>query len=182
MSDTTTAKKAPRQPRQSRRRGQRLEEQQRAAAQATFLASFAQTANFTAACRDAGVDRSTAYRWQEHDEAFALRYRQAEGEANDVIRGAIFRRAIEGIDKPLHYQGRLVKDEYGEPATVKEYSDTLLIFLAKARMPEFREKQQVEQSGEITHKFVIHYVADWRASHSTVSVVDSDTHASGTDA
>ena len=142
MSDTTTLKKR-------RRRGQRLEDEQRTAAQELFLASFAQTANFTAACRHAGIDRSTAYRWQEHDETFMLRYQQAEAEANDVIRAAIFRRAIQGIDKPLHYQGRLVKDENGKPATVKEYSDTLLIFLAKARMPEFRDKQQVELSGQL---------------------------------
>ena len=141
MNETTTPKK--------RRRGQRLTAAQREAAQETFLEHFAQSANLTASCRMAGIERTTVYGWQEHDETFSMRYQQAEAEANDVIRAAIFRRAIVGVDKPLHYQGRLVKDENGKLATVKEYSDTLLIFLAKARMPEFRDKQQVEVSGSL---------------------------------
>lgn len=141
MNDTSAPKK--------RRRGQRLTAEQRKAAQERFLEHFAQNANLTAACRYAGIERNTVYGWQEHDETFSLRYKQAEAEANDVIRAAIFRRAIVGVDKPLHYQGRLIKDENGKSVTVKEYSDTLLIFLAKARMPEFRDKQQVELSGQL---------------------------------
>lgn len=102
-----------------------------------------------AACKSAGVDRNTIRAWQEHDETFGFQFKQAEADANDVIRAAIFTRAVQGVDKPLHYQGRLVKDERGKPATVKDYSDTLLIFLAKSRMPEFRDKQQVEVSGTL---------------------------------
>ncbi len=44
--------------------------------------------------------------------------------------------------KPVYQQGVKV-------GTVKEYSDTLLIFQAKAHMPEYREKVQVEQSGAV---------------------------------
>jgi hypothetical protein len=127
-----------------RRGGQRLNAQQKKAIQETFLESFAQNANVTVACRKAGIDRSTVYRWKEHDETFSFRYNQAEVEANDVIRAAIFKRAIIGVEKPLHFQGRVVTDEHNQPMTVTEYSDTLLIFLAKARMPEFREKQQID--------------------------------------
>ncbi len=139
-SDTTTPKK--------RRRGQQLTPDQKRTAQTLFLEEFARNANVTAACRRAGIDRSTVYRWQEHDTAFTIRYHEAEAEANDVVRAAIFRRAVNGVDKPLHHNGRMVTDADGRPVTVKEYSDTLLIFLAKARMPEFRDKQQVEVSGK----------------------------------
>ena len=118
-------------------------------AQDIFLREFAQSANLTAACRQAGIHHDTFYRWTEHDETFSFRYKQAEAEANDVVRAAIFRRAVVGVDKPLHYQGRVVLDERGQRLTVKEYSDTLLIFLAKARMPEFRERQQVDISGQL---------------------------------
>jgi hypothetical protein len=138
-NNTTTHKKG--------RRGQRLTPEQKEIAQNVFLTSFAQNANVTAACRTAGIDRSSFYRWQEKDETFGFCYKQAEAEANDVIRAAIFKRAILGIDEPLHYLGKLVTDEQKKPVTVKKYSDTLLIFLAKARMPEFRERQQVEMSG-----------------------------------
>jgi hypothetical protein len=130
-----------------RRSGQRLTAVQRQAAQQLFLEAFAQMANFSMACRAAGVHRSVVYRWQEHDEAFALRYRQAEAEANDRIRAAIYRRAITGIEKPVHHNGRLVVDADGNPVTVREYSDVLLMFYAKSRMPEFRDRQQVELTG-----------------------------------
>lgn len=140
-----------------RRRGVRLEREERERAQAAFLDAFATSANLRAACKVAGVSRTTVYGWQEHDEAFSFRYQQAEADANDVIRAAIYNRAVTGVDKPLHYQGRIVQREVIGPdgkrrlvdATVREYSDTLLIFLAKARMPEFRDRQHVEHSGSL---------------------------------
>lgn len=132
-----------------RRQGQRLTVEQRRAAQDAFLDAFATSANLRAAAKVAGIDRNMVYYWQEHDEAFSFRYAQAEADANDVIRAAIYTRAVNGVDKPLHYQGRLVTDAMGRAVTVKEYSDTLLIFLAKARMPEFRERQHVEHSGSL---------------------------------
>lgn len=124
-----------------RRRGQRPSAAERAAAQETFLASFAKLANVTAACKAAGISRETFYAWRQEDKDFGAQFTDADAAANDVIRGEILRRAVMGVDKPLHFQGRLVTDQYGRPVTVKEYSDTLLIFLAKARMPnEFRDK------------------------------------------
>ena len=92
----------------SRRRGQRLTAEQREAAQATFLKAFSMTANVRAACMAAGIHRSTVYSWQEHDEAFALEFREASEEANDVIRAELFRRAIQGVEKPVVSVGKLV--------------------------------------------------------------------------
>lgn len=139
-----------------RKSGQRLTPQQREAAQTLFLETFAKAANVTLACRSAGIERPTFYRWLEHDTPFSIRYKWAEAEANDAIRGAIYRRAVQGIDKPLHHHGQMVTEEVIDPktgqkvrrpVTVREYSDTLLMFLAKSRMPEFKDKQQVELSG-----------------------------------
>lgn len=86
------------------------------------------------------------------------------------------RRAFDGVDKPLSHQGQftylrdfaaidpetgkqyppdkapVLKDEQGRPqvATVKEYSDTLAIFLLKAHNPEkYRENSKVELSGHL---------------------------------
>ena len=148
-----------------RRPGQRMTSTQRKAAQAAFLATFEQSANVTQACRAAGIDRSMAYQWLEHDEQFSILYHQAEQIANDAIRAEIFRRGHDGVEEPVLNQGQLVyeyepvldengeqrKDEKGKPMwkrgrmfTVRKYSDTLLIFLAKARMPEFRDKSSVD--------------------------------------
>lgn len=51
------------------------------------------------------------------------------------------RRAREGVDEPVFYQG----DECG---SVRKYSDTLAIFLLKGAMPEkYRENTRMELTG-----------------------------------
>src|SRR5258707_9693998 len=93
-----------------RRVGQRPSAAEKRLAQDVFLRTFADNANLRAACKAAGVDRSTVYRWQEHDETFSFRFKQAEADANDVIRAAIYQRGLQGVDKPLHFNGRMVTE------------------------------------------------------------------------
>jgi len=104
--------------------------------QALFLASFARNANVLLSAHLAGVSRQMVYKWLEHDEDFSFAYNQAKEDANDVLRAEIYRRGHDGFDEQVLVNGKL--------HTVHKYSDTLLIFLAKARMPEFREKQSLE--------------------------------------
>jgi hypothetical protein len=128
-----------------RRQGQRMTAEERKQAQEVFLQSFALTANVRAACMKAGIDRSQIYRWQEHDQDFSFRFKQASEDANDMVRAELFRRAVQGYEKPLVSMGRVVLDENTkEPLKEKVYSDQLLALLAKARLPEFRDKQQIE--------------------------------------
>jgi hypothetical protein len=48
---------------------------------------------------------------------------------------------VEGVEEPIVYQGEITN-------TVRRYSDTLLIFLLKARRPEkFRDNVKVEHGG-----------------------------------
>ena len=124
---------------------------ERKQAQEVFLQSFSMTANVRAACMKAGIDRSTVYRWQEHDTEFSVRFKQAELDANDLIRGELFRRAVQGYEKPVVSMGKQVfveeelpngKKVY-KPLMERVYSDNLLSLLAKARMPEFRDKTTI---------------------------------------
>ncbi len=136
-------------PQRTRRRGQRLTKQERAIAQEEFLKAFANTANVRAACMKAGINRNTVYQWAEHDENFSFAFKQAELDANDMIRGELFRRAVQGVDEPVVSVGKLVyvqdeKTKQMKPLTIKKYSDTLLALLAKARMPEFRDKSTLD--------------------------------------
>ncbi len=101
--------------------------------QAAFLVAFAQTAIVRASAQDAGISRRTVYDWLEHDEAFSLAFNQAKEDARDVLRAEIYRRAHDGWDEPVWGPTAL-------KGTVRKYSDTLLIFHAKAMMPEYRDK------------------------------------------
>jgi hypothetical protein len=112
-----------------------------------FLKDFAQTGNVTESCANVGIDRrATVYDWQELDDQFAAGWREAELIATEVLETEARRRAVDG-------QRRLKFDKNGQalidPETERWYvenekSDTLLIFLLKARAPEkYRDKPPV---------------------------------------
>lgn len=95
---------------------------------AAFLEAFRVSGNVSQAAKAAGCGRTTVYGWQEHDETFALAYRQAELEAVDVLEAEARRRA-------LGYE-TTVLDNHGHAHPVTRYSDLLLIFLLKGARPE----------------------------------------------
>lgn len=128
----------------NRGRGEKLTKSEAQLLQERFLVAFSESANVRVACKEVGIDRSTVRWWEEKDEKFAIRYKEAKEDADDLVREELRRRAMEGYDKPLVSWGKLVYDEKGEVATEKVYSDNLLSLLAKARLPEFREKQSID--------------------------------------
>src|SRR5215213_4526579 len=109
-----------------------------------FLQHFAVMGNVTRACQAAQVGRRTVYDWQEQDEAFVQAYRQAELESTEVLEAEAFRRAHDGVERelPVFYQGEIVGSRVEQ-----HYSDTLLIFLLKARNPaKYREHVQMQHA------------------------------------
>ena len=126
---------------EKRARGKKLTTAEKRVAQELFLDSFRETANVRDAAKIAGVDRNTVYQWCKSSKVFKSAYDAALEDANDAIRSEIRRRAIDGWNEEVYQNGFCA-------GTVHKYSDTLLIFLTKARMPEFRDKQQVELTGK----------------------------------
>jgi len=132
-----------------RRQGQTMTDEERKRAQALFLESFRNNANVRLASSKAGIHRSLFYVWLEKDAEFSLEYKSAELDANDVVRAAIYQRAVMGVEEPVVAMGKVMYDKEGHMIMVKRYSDALLMRLASARMPEFRNDQKVEHSGSI---------------------------------
>jgi hypothetical protein len=135
-------------PRRARKKKVQFTSEERKAVQNTFLQALSMTANVRASCLKAGIDRSLVYKWQEHDQEFSMRFKIAQQEANDMLFGEAWRRGVQGVEKPVVSMGKVVYDENGKMLTTKEYSDHLLSLLLKARLPEFRDKQQVELIGK----------------------------------
>lgn len=107
-----------------------------------FLIAFAGSGNISAAAKIARIDRTLVYIWKKKDPEFAAAFEVARQLAIDTLEDEAIRRAVEGVEKPVFYGGKKV-------ATVKEYSDTLLIFLLKGNRPE----KYIERiAGEITGK------------------------------
>jgi hypothetical protein len=110
--------------------------EQRLHHQELFLEHYRKNANMTAAAQAAGVTRQTVHDWRNADEEFAAQMLDASEAANDALREEIRRRGVDGWDERLVSAGK-------DMGTIHKYSDTLLIFHAKARMPEYRDKLQV---------------------------------------
>ncbi len=94
-----------------------------------FIEALRQTGVVTRAARAAGVGRTTAYDHYKTDPDFARAWDDALEDACDEMEAEARRRAVEGTEKPVYYKGEVV-------GTIREYSDTLLIFLLKANRPE----------------------------------------------
>jgi len=114
-----------------------------------FLASFSLCGNISQACRDSEVSRPTVYEWLKYDPDFRPLFEDAKEVACDILEEEARRRACEGVQKPVfgslgHGAGS------GQIGTVREYSDTLMIFLLKAARPEkYRERVDTRHSGGI---------------------------------
>lgn len=108
-----------------------------------FIEHLRKTCNVSEAAKVAGVARRSAYEWRDADPAFAADWDEAEQEAADKLEREAWRRAVEGTDKPIAYQGEIT-------ATFKEYSDRMLELLLKAHRPEkFKDRVATEHSGSI---------------------------------
>lgn len=139
-------------PTSKRRQGVRLTPQQKKAAKEVYLRTFKNTGNIRASCLAAGIDRSTVREWEEHDPIFCLESQMAGKDVDDLIEAELFRRAMHGDKEPVVSMGKVVRDDEGEVMTVTKRSDAILMFIAKARMPKYREKQQIEHSGSVVLK------------------------------
>ncbi len=93
-----------------------------------FLEAFADVGTVTRAAKVAGIERRTHYWWLKDDPDYAAAYQETQEQAADMIEAELVRRAVEGVEKPVHYQGKRVD-------VVREYSDILLIFLLKGLRP-----------------------------------------------
>jgi hypothetical protein len=138
-----------------------------------FLAAYIHTASITKAAKSARVDRALHYRWLKDDEGYAIAFAAASEQAAQLLEDEAVRRAYEGVEEPLVYQGEFtypsVPDPKGrheevdlvtgevtmssgwkksrKPLTINKKSDVLLMFLLKGFRPEkYRDRVSAELS------------------------------------
>jgi hypothetical protein len=118
-----------------------------------YLAALRQVPVIKHACEAAGVDRTTAWRAREADEAFAQAEAEAMEEGIDRAEAEAFRRGVVGFEEPVIDKGRLayryeryedddgaehyrlMLDAHGQPIplTVRKHSDAMLGLVLKGR-------------------------------------------------
>lgn len=133
-----------------------------------FLDHLRTSCNVAGSCRAVGVSSTAVYALRDKDADFAAAWDDALEDAYDYLEAEARRRAFEGVEEPVVYQGQLtpvwernpdgtfVKDDDGNLVqarnpdgsskflTVRKYSDGLAQFLLKGyRRRKFGEKLEL---------------------------------------
>jgi hypothetical protein len=118
-----------------------------------FLDALAKTGNVQKAAKSAHTTPKTAYNYRHADPDFAAAWAQALDAAYDIVlEPEAMRRALDGVERPVYHQGKKVD-------TIREYSDTLLIFLLKGGRPA-KYRERYEHSGDPAAPVVMKVVYD----------------------
>jgi hypothetical protein len=88
----------------------------------------------------AGIDKGTHYDWLRKDPEYKAQFEAAQVQAADILEDEAVRRAYVGVEKPITVAGKR--------EVIREYSDTLLIFLLKGARPnKYRDNVRQEVTG-----------------------------------
>jgi hypothetical protein len=122
--------------------------------EAKFLKALEDGANVTTAAETAGITRQNAYLYRREDTEFARKWDEALFMGVGTLEDEAVRRARDGVEEPIYQKGVYV-------GTVRRYSDTLLMFLLRAHMPE---RYNPAEKRELTGKNggAIDIVMSWR--------------------
>jgi hypothetical protein len=109
---------------------------------AAFLDEFRARGRVDKAAEAVGIARTTPYEWAKKDKEFATAWEEGKPFAAGILEDEAFRRGHEGTLKPVFYQGE-------ECGVIREYSDTLLIFLLKGLKPDkYRERYDMRSDNK----------------------------------
>lgn len=84
-----------------------------------FVRRLAETGNVTEAAKAAEVARSTPFQWRNEDSDFAVAWDEAQESAADAVELEARRRAVDGYEEPVFYQGEVC-------GHVRRFSDRLI--------------------------------------------------------
>lgn len=94
-----------------------------------FIAALSAGSTVSDAAKAAKLCKDTVYRWRKTDPDFSAAWDDAYVQGGDLLAKEAYRRAHDGVEEPVFHHGKVV-------GYVRKYSDTLLMFLLKAREPE----------------------------------------------
>jgi hypothetical protein len=170
------------------RQGGPFTPEQRKEAMALFIEWLKKDPTVMLACEYANINRTTAYRWKDKYSTFADEWGDAIERTHDVARSSIYTRGILGWEEKVVSNGQLVYEyehavdeegnqrydergkpvvKGGQPLLQRKYSDSLAALYAKANLPEYKDKPQLNinaQLGDLAEKAKQELIADIEAS------------------
>lgn len=97
--------------------------------QSVFLAEYLETGTLSRASKKSMVPLSRVYKWRMLDKNFEAAFQEIVLMQCAQMEDEAYRRAVKGNVRPVYQSGKLV-------GRLREYSDILLMFLMKKKMPE----------------------------------------------
>jgi hypothetical protein len=108
-----------------------------------FCEVLANTGIVSRAIEDLSLNRATVYGWRKENAGFRALWDASLEIGIGKLEDEVKRRAFEGTLKPVFQGG----EEVGQ---VREYSDSLAMFVLKGRLPEvYRDRQDLNVSGTL---------------------------------
>lgn len=104
--------------------------------QLRFLAALSESGDARAAAETAEASWEELHELRQLDPEFASAWRSAEEAATDSLEALARARAIEGFMQPVTSDGKVVRDDRGQPLVVRRHADEILLSLLRARRPE----------------------------------------------
>jgi hypothetical protein len=114
--------------------------------QQRFLAALVEGGDVTAAAVAAGTYKMRVQEVREVDSEFAAEWDRALELSADRLEQEARRRAVEGIREPLVSEGKVVRDDDGQPIVIRRYSDSLLLALLKTQRPEKFNEYRISEA------------------------------------
>lgn len=104
----------------------------RQAVMRAILEGYRNTGTIVGGCKEAGVSRQLHDLWMAKRPEYKEAFEAVKQEYVDSLLAEATRRARDGVEKGVWFQGVRVGKE-------RQYSDNLLMFLIKGKMPEYRD-------------------------------------------
>lgn len=145
-------------------------EAERKEAKTRFIEFLREDPTVSLACERINMSRKSIYQWREKDQKFAKEWDDAIERAKDIARSSIYKRGIIGWMEPIVSMGQVVCEQQllldqdgspqldkrgkpimvkGDPIMIRKWSDSLALAYAKANLPEYKEKQQIDINAQI---------------------------------
>ena len=103
--------------------------------QLRFLAALGELGDARAAAETAEVTSEELQELRSLDPEFAAAWRSAEEAATDNLEALARARAVEGFMQPITSDGKVVRDDRGQPLVVRRFADDILLSLLRAQRP-----------------------------------------------
>jgi hypothetical protein len=124
---------------------------------ARFLDYYAKSGLFMEAAKAVNISYLTAKRHYDVDKEFSRLVDAAKEVFNESLEHEAHRRAVKGVNEPVFGtvstlvdkadgKGKKVLKTTGKVGVKRKYSDTLLQFIMKKHMPEYRENMTINQN------------------------------------